>query len=167
MANGTTVMLDGDKRGLFYFEVRLDALRAQVLARDGDATMRAVTERTELVVIDSRSTQVSATDFGQTEDSTFSGELRNFGTSGLTTIGDERVAYVRMEPSETLQIVNDNDWFITASDPVVVTGLAAAVSPALIALLALGIPLLAYALVSYARLIRRNRTRALETTCRA
>jgi methyl-accepting chemotaxis protein len=164
IANGTTVMFDGDKRGLMYFETRLDALRGDVLARDGNATMRAVTERTGLVVIDSRSTQVSATDFGQTEDQTFTGEIRSFGTSGLTTIGDERVAYVRMEPSETLQIVNDNDWFITASEPVVVTGLAAAVSPLLIALVALGVPLVIYAFVSYVRLSRRKRRDALETS---
>ncbi|MCZ3385438.1 MAG: methyl-accepting chemotaxis protein, partial [Actinomycetia bacterium] len=163
VANGTTINMNGQRRGVVYFELRLDALRVQLLEREGGATMRAVTERTGLVVIDSRSLQTSETDFGQLGDGTFTGEIREFGPSGLTTIGDERVAYVRMEPEEVLQVVNDNDWFITASAPVVVTGLAAAFSPLLMALVALGVPLLVYALVSYARLIRRNRRAALET----
>lgn len=163
VSNGTAVMLDGAKRGLFYFELRLDALRAQVLARDGDATMRAVTERTGLVVIDSRASQASATDFGRVDDTTFTGEILSFGISGLTRIGDEQVAYTRMEPTETLQIVNENDWFITASEPAVVTGLGSAVSPLLVALLALGLPLTAYGLVSYARLLRRNQKKAIAT----
>jgi methyl-accepting chemotaxis protein len=164
IANGTTVTVDGDKRGVLYFELTMNALRAKVLEREGDATMRAVTERNELVTIDSRVTQVSATEFGQTEDDTFTGEIRSFGVSGLTTLGDQRVAYVRMEPTETLQIVNDNDWFITASEPVVETGLAVAVTPLVLALVALGIPLVAYALVSYGRLSRRNRRLARETS---
>ena len=64
---------------------------------------------------------------------------------------------------ETLQIVNDNDWFITASEPVIVTGLAAAVSPLLFVLLALGVPLVIYALVSYVRLMRRSRSQRSAT----
>jgi methyl-accepting chemotaxis protein len=68
-----------------------------------------------------------------------------------------------MQPSETLQIVNDNDWFITASEPVVVTGLAAAVTPLTLALAALAIPLLMYAAFSYVRYFRRARVAARET----
>jgi methyl-accepting chemotaxis protein len=163
IANGTTVMVGGDKRGVLYFELTMSALRSKMLEREGDATMRAVTERNGLVAIDSRIMQVSATEFGQTEDQTFTGNIRDFGQSGLTTIDGQRVAYTRMQPSETLQIVNDNDWFITASAPVVVTGLAAAVTPVTLALLALAVPLLVYAVVSYLRYFRRRRVEARET----
>ena len=164
MANGTAIMVNGEKRGVFYYELRLDAIRSTLLEREGNATMRAVTQHTAFVAIDSRNAQVSESDFGQSDDHTFTGAISSFGTSGLTTLGDQRVAYVRTDPSETLQIVNDNDWYITASQPVVVTGLAAAVSPLLIALLAIGLPLLAYAFLSYLRLVRRNRRLAAETS---
>jgi methyl-accepting chemotaxis protein len=163
-ANGTTIVVNGVKRGVLYYELRLDALRATLLEREGNATMRAVTQRTALVAIDSRITQVSETDFGQGQDRTFEGSIPSFGASGLTTVGDERVAYVQMDPSETLQIVNDNDWYITASDTLVVTGLAAALSPLLVALLAIAIPLLAYAVFSYVRHFRRSRDVARRTT---
>ncbi len=71
LANGTTIVVDGKKRGVLYYELRLDALRATLLEREGDATMRAVTQRTALVAIDSRISQISETDFGQSEDLTF------------------------------------------------------------------------------------------------
>ena len=164
MANGTAIMVNGEKRGVFYYELRLDAIRSTLLEREGNATMRAVTQHTAFVAIDSRNAQVSESDFGQSDDHTFTGAISSFGSSGLTTLGDQRVAYVRTDPSETLQIVNDNDWYITASQPVVVTGFAAAVSPLLIALLAIGLPLLAYAFLSYVRLVRRNRRLAAETS---
>ena len=45
IANGTSVVVDGETRGVLYFELRLEALRAQVLEREGDATMRAITAR--------------------------------------------------------------------------------------------------------------------------
>ena len=163
LANGTTVVVNGKKRGVLYYELRLDALRAGLLEREGNATMRAVTQRTALVAIDSRISQISETDFGQSEDLTFESAIDSFGPSGLTTVGDERVAYVEMDPTENLQIVNDNDWYITASDAVIVTGAAAALSPLLLALLAIGVPLLVYALFSYARHLRHDRDSARTT----
>ena len=163
IANGTSVAVDGKQRGVLYFELTISALRARMLEREGDATMRAVTARNGLIAIDSRQVQVSESEFGQTEDQTFTGEIRNLESSGLFTLGNQRVAYERMHPSETLQIVNDNDWFITASEPKIVTGLAAAASPLLFLLLALGLPLIAYSFVSYVRLSRRNRRKAIDT----
>ncbi len=165
IANGTSVVVGGEKRGVLYFELRLEALRAQVLEREGDAVMRAIGARTGMTAIDSRMSQVDEKTFGQTDDTTFVGATSSFGNAGLTTIGDQRVAYTRLSPSETLQIVNRNDWFITASDDAVVTGLAAAVSPLVIALFALALPLLVYAVWSYLRLSRRNKAlrRAAET----
>ncbi|MEO8108162.1 MAG: methyl-accepting chemotaxis protein, partial [Actinomycetes bacterium] len=163
MANGTAIVVNGKKRGVLYYELRLDALRAGLLEREGDATMRAVTQRTALVAIDSRISQTSETDFGQSDDLTFESAMASFDASGLTTVGDERVAYVEMDPSETLQIVNDNDWYITASEPVIMTGITAAASPLLVALLAIGVPLLCYAVFSYARHFRRGRDSARTT----
>ncbi len=162
IGNATTVVVGGQKTGVLYFELTMSALRTQALAREGDATMRIVTEGTGEVAIDSRSAQVSSTEFGQTQDATFTTAAQTFGTSGLTTIGDERIAYVQMEPAETLQLVNESNWLVAASQPLVVTGLAAAISPLLIALLALGIPLLAYAVFSYARYFRRSKESSRE-----
>ncbi|HEX5018366.1 MAG TPA: methyl-accepting chemotaxis protein [Actinomycetes bacterium] len=163
IANAATVTTGEQKRAVLYFELTMSALRAKVLEREGNATMRAVTERTGLPVIDSRISQSSKETFGQTDDHTFTSNISDFDTSGLVTLADQRVAYQRMEPSETLQIQNDNNWFITASAPVVATGLAVALTPLLFLLLALGIPLIVYALVSYVRLTRRNRQKAIET----
>ena len=68
-----------------------------------------------------------------------------------------------MTPSETLKVVNDNDWFLTASEPPVATGLSVAITPIVLALLAMGVPLLAYALGSYIRLSRHNKKSRVET----
>jgi methyl-accepting chemotaxis protein len=163
VANATTVSVGGKQQAVLYFELTISALRSTVLEREGDAVMRAVSDRTGLVAIDSRMTQVSPTSFGQAGDSTFTGNVGEFGTSGLLTLGDDRVAYVAMEPSEQLNIVNANSWYITASLPAVVTGVQAAISPLLLALLALGIPLLCFAVVSYVRLIRRNQAESRAT----
>ena len=163
VGNATTVTVDDKARGVLYFELTMNAFRAKFLEREGDAVMRAVTGRNGLVVIDSRESQVSETDLGQTDDQTFTSEIRNLETSGLISLKDQRVAYQRMDSQQVLQIVNANDWFITASEPVIVTGLAAALSPALFVLLALGIPLVVYSVISYVRLLRRSRISARAT----
>jgi methyl-accepting chemotaxis protein len=164
IATATTVTVGDNERAILYFELTMDAMRAKVLEREGDATMRAVSDHTGFVAIDSRMSQVSKDNYGEGGDKTFTSRILDFGASGLLTLGDQRVAYERMQPSETLQIVNANNWFITASDAEVVTGLAAAISPMLFVLLALGLPLVVYALISYVRLIRRSRRQARETT---
>jgi methyl-accepting chemotaxis protein len=158
IANASGVSVAGKPVGLVYFETSLDSMRTLLLEREGDAVIRAVTERDGLVTIDSRTSQVSKSDFGNSGDTTFSDQIRTFDASGLVTLGGERVAYVRMQPSKTLQAVNDNDWFLTASAPVVVVGLPVAVQPLVLALLALALPLLTYAAISYYRLGRRNRS---------
>jgi methyl-accepting chemotaxis protein len=163
IANATTVTVGDNKRAVLYFELTMDAMRAKVLEREGDATMRAVSDHTGFVAIDSRMSQVSKDNYGEGGDKTFTSRILDFGSSGILTLADQRVAYVRMEPSETLQIVNANNWFITASDTQIATGLAAALSPLLFLLIALGLPLVVYALVSYVRLIRRSRRHARET----
>ena len=163
IASAGTVMVGNKPAGMVYFETSLSSLRTLILERSGDSTIRAVTESNSLVVMDSRTLQTSATEFGVTTDDTFTDHIRSFGTSGLTTIRDERLAYVRMTPSETLQVSNDNDWFLTASEPPVTTGLSVAITPLVLALLAMGIPLLAYVLISYIRLGRRHKVLRVET----
>ncbi|MFL6288795.1 MAG: methyl-accepting chemotaxis protein [Actinomycetes bacterium] len=163
IANATTVTVGANERAVLYFELTMNAMRSKFLEREGNATMRAVSDHTGLTVIDSRISQTAQDSFGQTDDKTFTGNIQEFGNEGLVTLGEQRVAYVRMVPSETLQIRNANNWFVTASDTAVVTGFAAAASPLLFALLALGIPLVVFALVSYIRLIRRSRRQAQET----
>ncbi len=163
VGNATTVSVDEKARGVLYFELTMNALRARFLEREGDATMRAVTGRNASVIVDSRESQVSETDLGQTDDQTFTSEIRNLESAGIISLKGQRIAYQRMDSQQTLQIVNANDWFITASEPVIATGLAAAVSPLLFVLLALGIPLVIYAVVSYVRLQRRSRSNARDT----
>ena len=157
IGNAAGVEVNGETVGLVYFETSLDSYRSLILQREGNSTIRAVTERDGLVTIDSRVSQASEKDFGNVSDTTFSDQIRTFGADGLTTLDGQRVAYVRMQPSETLKAVNDNDWFLTASAPVVPVGLQVALTPLVIALLALAVPLLMYAANSYYRLGRRNR----------
>jgi methyl-accepting chemotaxis protein len=163
IANATTVSVGDNERAVLYFELTMSAMRAKFLEREGNATMRAVSDHTGLTTNDSRISQTSQDNFGQAGDKTFTGNIQDFGNEGLLTLGDQRVAYVRMEPSETLPIRNANNWFITASDALIITGFAAAASPLLFALIALGVPLVIFALVSYVRLIRRSRRDARET----
>ena len=161
MANAAGVG-DGDEvAGMVYFETSIDSLRQLLLQRDGDAAIRAVTERDALVALDSRIAQLADADFGMPSDTTFSDQIRTFGSTGIETIGDQRMAYMRMAPSETLQVVNDNDWFIAASEPAVVRGAQNALTPTVIALLAMGLPLLAYSLDLLLALSRRKRDQRL------
>ncbi|MEO8329558.1 MAG: methyl-accepting chemotaxis protein, partial [Candidatus Nanopelagicales bacterium] len=162
-ANAGAVVVDGEKVGLIYFETALDSLRSLLLERQGESTMRAVTERDGLVTLDSRVAQTSETEFGVATDGTFTDHIRAFGSDGLITLAGDRVAYVRMDPSKDIQVVNDNDWFLTASEPAIVIGVRAAFTPLFFALLAMGIPLLAYSFVSYVRLNRRNKRHRIET----
>lgn len=164
IGNAATVAQDGEKIGMVFFETSLSSLRSMVMAQAGDDVLRTVSERSGLVTIDSRYPQTSETNFGVSTDKTFSGRAGEFGDSGMITVGNDRIAYDRLQPSKNLQIVNDNQWVIAASAEAEESGLARLANPWLLAMLAIGLPLLIFALISYARLGRRSRRRGIETT---
>ena len=161
IANAVGIPNGNEVGGLVYFETSTDSLRQLLLQREGDATIRAVTEKAGETELDSRFSQLSEGEFGVVDDDTFTDKIRTFGENGIETIDGERIAYVRMAPSDTLQVVNDNDWFLAASEPATVRGATNALTPVVIALFAIGIPLVAYSLVSYWRLSRRKRGQRL------
>ena len=82
IASAGTVSVGKEPAGLVYFETSLSSLRTLILERLGDSTIRAVTERNGLVVMDSRRLQTSATEFGVTDDDTFTDHIRSFGPAG-------------------------------------------------------------------------------------
>ncbi len=157
VGNAVAVSAAGEKRGLVHFEMRLESLQVLSGAQADDMVIRSVDSMTGRVIMDSRYLQVAGTELGRTDDATFLSPMKTWDTSGLELIGDQQVAYVRMSPSKDLQAVNENDWFITASAEKVPTGLQVALTPLVLGLLALAVPLLVYAAISYFQHGRRVR----------
>ena len=54
IANAAGIHRGGETVGLVYFETALDSIRAIILEREGNATIRVITQRNGLVTIDSR-----------------------------------------------------------------------------------------------------------------
>ncbi|MFZ0322821.1 MAG: methyl-accepting chemotaxis protein [Actinomycetes bacterium] len=164
LGNATLIPVDGKKLGLVHFEMRLESL--QLLAADQAQNMviRSVDALTGRVVMDSRSLQVAGSELGDTNDTTFFEPVKTWNSSGIEAVGNDQIAYVRMSPTSKLKSVNENDWYVTASAPKVATGWLVALTPIVLGLLALAIPLLVYAAVSYFRHGRRMRAERERTS---
>ena len=163
VGNAVSIPVNGVKRGLVHFELRLESLQLLAGKQPDGVVIRAVDALTGRVVMDSRSLQVAGTELGDTNDRTFLLPMNSWTTAGLDTIGSDQVAYTRMTRSTKLPAVNENDWYVTASAPKVVTGWRVGLTPLVVGLLLLAIPLLAYAVFSYVRLNRRLKADRVRT----
>jgi methyl-accepting chemotaxis protein len=160
-ATATIVVVDGQHKALVHFETSVESLRQLALTASGD-WVRVVDAPTGSVVIDSSSAQQVGADLGSPADRTFVNESVRWAGSGVDTIDGQRVAYAAIPAARTLSAENANDWYVVASAPVVATGFTSALTPLVLALLALGIPLLVLALVGYVRAARRARAHRAE-----
>jgi methyl-accepting chemotaxis protein len=156
VATATPVGVDNKPRAIAHFEVSIESLRQAVVAANANSHVRVVEALTGDVVIDSDLPQQPKGELGNVDDVTFHGQDVN--ETGLTTLDDERVSLTRMPPGRTLAATNVNNWIVTASAPTVATGIAANLTPLIIALFALGIPLIALGLVGAVRSGRRQRS---------
>ena len=155
-ATATVVEVDDQRKALVHFETSIESLRQLALTASDDA-VRVIDAVSGTVVIDNHTAQDNGMALGLPDDNTFVGESVRWTDSGNTTIDGDRMAYAVVPDARTLKANNANDWYVAASAPAVATGLTAAVSPLVVAMLALGLPLLLLAVVGYIRSSRRSR----------
>ena len=139
---------------LAHFEVSIESLRLALLAADSGTLIRVVHASTGQVVIDGDEPQEVQGTLGNAGDVTF---IDHEAQPGLTTFDGERVSITRMPKGRTLAATNANNWLVTASAPLVATGVVDSLTPLVIALFAMGIPLILVGLVGAVRARRRYR----------
>jgi methyl-accepting chemotaxis protein len=149
IATATQVALDGKAMGLAHFEVSIESLRQALVAAETDSQIRVVDSLSGAVIIDGNLPQEPEGKLGNPADKTFVGmPLTEAETFDL---GDDRVSSTPLPPGRTLEATNANNWIVTASAPSVETGVAASLSPLIVALFAIGIPLTVAGLIGALR----------------
>ena len=156
VATATNVGVNGQKEGLVHFETSIESLRQLALTATQES-MQVVDAKTGKVIIDGATPQLVGAPLGLPGVTTYEGSTLGWGTNGTQTIGSDRVAYAAVPPARSLQAENANDWYVVSAAPAIATGLGAAFTPLVIALLVIGIPLLVFAAVSYILAARRGK----------
>jgi methyl-accepting chemotaxis protein len=165
IGNATNVYVHGHRQALVHFETSVDSIRTEALLQASDSTLRMVDADTGAVVIDSRYQQPKGGTLGLPNDTTFTGLPTTWTGSGVADVHGQRIAYMPVTISRTLPADNANHWFVVASAPLISAGAAAALTPLVLALFALGLPLFAYGIV--ATIVSRRRRRAEQARTRA
>jgi len=163
IGNATNIYVHGHKQALVHFETSVDSIRTDALVPASDSTLRVVDADTGAVVIDSRYQQPTGGTLGRAGDTTFTSLPATWHGNGFANVDGSRLAYTPMTPSNTLPSDNANHWYVVASAPIVVAGAAAALTPLVLLLFALGLPLFVYGLTSWV-VARRRRTRHQQRT---
>jgi methyl-accepting chemotaxis protein len=156
VATAVPVAVGGRPVALAHFEVSMESLREAVTAGDVNAHVRVVEELTGETVIDGNVPQRPGGQLGNPADTTFASDA-GLTQTGLMTMNGERVSVSRMPEGRTLPATNVNTWMVTASAPVVATGVVANLSALVVALFALGVPLVLLGLLGALRAGRRRR----------
>jgi methyl-accepting chemotaxis protein len=155
VGTATQIALHQKPVGLVHFEVNIESLRQALVAGGTDGIhIRVVDAGTGQVVIDGERYQVGDGDLGNPDDTTFAGQ--SLGEDQTVTLDNERLSMSPMPKGRTLDATNANNWVIAASAPAVQVGLMSAISPLVIVLFALGIPLTLVAVVGAWRARRRR-----------
>lgn len=161
IATATQVALGDRPRALVHFETSIESLRENALSVGSDVQLRVVDAETGKVVMDDEIEQQPGGRLGVPSDVTFSSLSKTDLNAGNQDVDGDRVAYAAMPNGQTLEVTNANNWIVAASAPIVATGLTASMTPLILALFALGIPLLIIAFVLYALAVRRKRAEQL------
>jgi methyl-accepting chemotaxis protein len=146
IATATLVEVGGKPVALAHFEVSIESLRQALVAAGTDTHLRVVDGLSGKVVIDGGIPQEAGGKLGNPDDTTFTGIQMT--DAALFDVADERVSSEPLRPGRTLEATNANStWVVTASAPAIVGGVASSVTPLIVALFALGIPLTVLGLV--------------------
>ncbi|HVQ86690.1 MAG TPA: methyl-accepting chemotaxis protein [Actinomycetes bacterium] len=156
IGTATVIARHGIQLGIVHFETSIESLRASALSSTSAVQLRVI-DPSGKVVMDEATPQVEGAELGTPDVSTFEGTSAATSTNHVDSIGDERVALAPLPAGQTLSADNANTWVVAASAPVIATGALANLSPLILALLALGIPLLLAALVAYWLARKRQR----------
>ncbi|WP_285552648.1 putative bifunctional diguanylate cyclase/phosphodiesterase [Actinoplanes regularis] len=106
ISNSIVVAASGHA-GMVHFEIALDSFRMP--ATTGGRTASIVDAGTGRVKVDSR----AATSASGNDVQTFQPLVKSGDLAGMTTLGDRRVAYQRLPPTQTTA----NDWYVVVSEP--------------------------------------------------
>jgi methyl-accepting chemotaxis protein len=156
IATSTQVAVDGQTPAMVHFETSIESLRRSALLEQPGVQLRVVDADTGAVVMDGGQQQAVGAPLGVPDDQTFMDVATSQLDEATTTLGEERVAFARPPDGITLEADNDKNWVVAASAPVIPVGLMANLTPLIVALLAIGVPLLVFGL---ADLYRANRQR--------
>lgn len=156
IATATPVEVNGKAEALVHFEVSIESLRQALVAADAGAHIRVVDAATGEVVIDGDQEQLPKGDLGNPSDGTFSDQ--DLSTAQVATLDSERTSLIPMPDGRTLDANNANRWVVTASAPSIATGIAANLTPLIVALFAIGIPLTIAGLFGAFRARRRRQS---------
>ena len=154
VATATPIWIDGRPTAIAHFEVSIESLRQALVAGQSGAQVRVVDQHSGRVVIDGDKPQGLEGNLGNASDVTF---IDHDVQAGLTSLAGERVSTTSMPDGRTLTASNVNKWLITASANQVETGIIASLTPLIVGLFALGVPLLVIGVVSTIRSWRRDR----------
>jgi methyl-accepting chemotaxis protein len=163
ISTSTLVEVDGKPQALAHYEVSVESLRQALVASASDAHIRVVDSLSGAVIIDGAIPQQAKGKLGNPADEAFAG-MQMTGP-GLADVGMDRVTWLPLPEGRTLAATNANNWVVTASAAAVDTGIVANLSPLIVALLAVGIPLTVAGLVGAFR--ARRRRQAEEVRVRA
>jgi diguanylate cyclase (GGDEF)-like protein len=141
VANATLIpQADGRKRAFAHFEVTIESFR-RAMDEQGGYDVRVLDAKTGKVVIDGESPQRIGAPLGVPGDSRFVPITRGGKDAGVTQIDGHRAAYRRIRAVKG----NANDWLIVASAKAPTGSFASSVGPVPIAMIALGLVMIALA----------------------
>ena len=159
VGTATKIAVGNQTPALVHFETSVESLRTSThLDNSAGASIRVVDADTGAEILDGADAQLKGAPLGDPAESMFKNDPFS-QDSGTTTLGDERVAYTPLPHEGSLPSVNANNWIITASAAVIPIGVMANLTPLMIALFALGLPLLVIGLVDVWRARRQRQQR--------
>jgi diguanylate cyclase (GGDEF)-like protein len=145
VANATLIpQADSRKRAFVHFEVTVESIRRALgidTARGGLVHLRVVDARTGKVLIDSTRPQRQGAPLGVPGDTRFAKLTHAGGSSGVTDLAGRRSAYLRIGTHAG----NANDWIVVASATTPTGGVISGMGAVPIAMLGLGLLIIALA----------------------
>jgi methyl-accepting chemotaxis protein len=158
VATATLVEVDGKPEALVHFEISIESLREALVASGSSSHVRVVDALSGAVIIDGDLPQEPKGKLGNPADDSFAG--LQLTEAGLTMLGEERASWVPLPPGRTLASTNANNWVVTSTEPAGATGISAALTPLIMVLLAIGVPLTVAGLVASFRARQRRQADA-------
>src|SRR4051812_39326913 len=144
VANATRIpRVKGHGGAIVHFEVTIESFR-RAMGRSEQSELRVVDGRTGRVVIDAQHPQRAGAPLGAAADRRFAGLARSAGASGVVEVDGRRSAYRRVRATAG----NANDWLLVSTAKRPTGSLLAAIAVVPLAMLIVGVILVALAALS-------------------
>jgi diguanylate cyclase (GGDEF)-like protein len=144
IANATLIpQRDGRKRAIVHFEVTIESFR-RAMGEAHDYELRVIDAQTGRVVIDGRQRQRVGAALGVSDDRRYVELAHHADDAGVAEVAGRKVAYRRIPATPG----NANDWIVVASATAPLGGFIAGMGSVPIAMLAIGLLIIALSGVS-------------------